>query len=272
VTPTKNNPPVDRLLDKLPKPIQKVVARARGRDIPLFAASLAFYGLVSVLPAVIMVLWIVGVVLGDERVHRAAAELGRVAPEGIGAGRAMQRVADLGTDIGAWSIVTALWPASSYGAGLTRAFDNLSPKHRGELKGLRGRGLALVALFPLFVLGGLVGSFAGTAFIGRSGAWAVVGWVLALLTGFVGAAGTIALIYRIFPPERLRWRAIGFGTVLAAGGISMISLLFTIYLNLGANFQQHYATAGLAGIVLLAVWLFLANVFVLVGFQAALEV
>jgi uncharacterized BrkB/YihY/UPF0761 family membrane protein len=260
------------VLERLPKPISDVVDRARGRDIPVFAASLAFYGLVSVLPAVITVLWILGVILGDERVHRAAAELGRVAPSGLGADRALERVADLGTDVGAWSILTALWPASSYGAGLTRSFDNLGPKKRRNLKGLRGRGLALVALFPLFVVGGLVGSFAGTVFIGRDGAWAVVGWVVALATGFVGVAGAIALIYRIFPPERLSWRAIGFGTALAAGGISVISLLFTIYLNVGANFQQHYATAGLAGIVLLAVWLFLANVFVLIGFQAALEV
>jgi uncharacterized BrkB/YihY/UPF0761 family membrane protein len=38
-----------------------------------------------------------------------------------------------------------------------------------------------------------------------------------------------------------------------------------------ANFQDHYATSGLAGIVLLALWLFLSNALVLIGYRVALE-
>ena len=85
------------------------------------------------------------------------------------------------------------------------------------------------------------------------------------------AAGGIALIYWIFPPERLSLRQILVATGSAAGAITVLSLLFTLYVGLGANFQEHYATSGLAAFVLLAVWLFLSNALVLVGYKIALE-
>jgi uncharacterized BrkB/YihY/UPF0761 family membrane protein len=99
----------------------------------------------------------------------------------------------------------------------------------------------------------------------------VFGWILGLLFGFVGAGVGIALIYRLFPPDPLEWRAIRRGTAVTAAGMSLLSLGFTIYLSVGANFQEHYVTSGLAGVVLLAVWLFASNVLLLVGYKIALE-
>ena len=49
-----------------------------------------------------------------------ASELKRVAPKNLDVGGFVQRVADLGTSIGIASLITALWPATSYGAGLRR--------------------------------------------------------------------------------------------------------------------------------------------------------
>jgi uncharacterized BrkB/YihY/UPF0761 family membrane protein len=92
-----------------------------------------------------------------------------------------------------------------------------------------------------------------------------------LVTGFVGAAGGIALIYWIFPPERLRLHQIVVATATTAGTITFLSLVFTLYVALGANFEQHYATSGLAAFVLLAVWLFLSNAMMLVGYKLALD-
>jgi hypothetical protein len=36
-------------------------------------------------------------------------------------------------------------------------------------------------------------------------------------------------------------------------------------------FEEHYATSGLAGLVLLALWLFLSNAMVLIGYRVALK-
>jgi uncharacterized BrkB/YihY/UPF0761 family membrane protein len=169
------------------------------------------------------------------------------------------------------AILAGLWPATSYGAGLYRAFDALSPKSERELQGLRGRGLLLLIVLPVFILGGLISSYVGSQIIGTSGPARILGIVVALAAGFVAAAAAIGLIYWIFPRDRPSWKGIVRGTIVAGGGISVISLAFTLYLSLGSNFQEHYVTSGLAGVVLLAVWLFLANVLLLVGYEVALE-
>jgi uncharacterized BrkB/YihY/UPF0761 family membrane protein len=218
---------------------------------------------------VILVMWVASLVLGDDRLHQLARDLARAAPQKLGIETALQRVADLGARVGIVAVITALWPATAYGAGLRRAFDRLSPKKKEELKGLRGRGLTLLVLLPLFLLGGILGAYAGSKALGEGTAGRILGFGLALVTGFIAAAVSIVLIFRIFPPEPLGWRAILRGSAVTATGVSAISVVFVAFLSLGTDFEQHYATSGLAGIVLLAVWLFLANVLLLVGYEVA---
>jgi len=81
----------------------------------------------------------------------------------------------------------------------------------------------------------------------------------------------VASIYRIFPPERMSLRRIVKGTIWSASTISLLSLAFTVFAST-ANFSQHYGTTGVAAIVLLGVWLFLANALLLVGYRIALDV
>ncbi len=250
--------------------MQDVVERSRNQDILLFASGLSFYALVSIVPLAIFVIWIASLIVGDQRIHSVAAELKKVAPENLDVSGFVERVAKLGTSLGVPALVTALWPASSYGAGLRRAFDRLGPKKPRELKGLKGRGLALVVLLPLFVMGSLLGSYAGTALVGNALWERILGFALALLIGFVGTAVGAALIYRIFPPERLSPRQILKGTIWSAATISLLSLGFTAFANT-ASFAKHYGTAGVAALVVLAVWLFLANALLLVGYRVALD-
>lgn len=58
---------------------------------------------------------------------------------------------------------------------------------------------------------------------------------------------------------------------MAAVGVAVLSLVLVLYVNLGANFADHYVSSGLAAVVLTAVWLFLSNALLLVGFKAAQE-
>ncbi|MDQ3877114.1 MAG: YihY/virulence factor BrkB family protein [Actinomycetota bacterium] len=236
---------VDKLIARLPGPVETVVDRLRDEDVFLLSAGLGFYALVSIAPLVIFVLWIATLILGDQRLHHAAHQLQSITPSGIGADQALVRVAKLGSSVGIFAIVTGLWPATAYGAGLSRAFTKLTPQKDVKARGLRGRALALVVLLPLFVIGVLVASFAGTALGGGGWLATVLGWAIALATGFAVAGLTLSLMYRVFPPVKLGWTAIWRGTLTAAVSISLLSLLFTIYLELGSDFQSHYATSGL---------------------------
>jgi membrane protein len=262
---------VDRIESRLPRPVRAIINHSRTNDVFLYSAALAFYAMVSVVPLTIVVIWIVSIVIGDDRVRQLAGEIGRVAPKNLGADRLLERVAQLGSRLGVVAIITALWPATAYGSGLERAFDRFGPTRNERLEGLRGRGLFFLVLLPVLILGSLVGSFVGVEALGSGGVARVVGFVLALVTGFLGAAVALILIYRIFPPKRLSWRDIFRATLTAAAGISMLSFVLVLYISLGANFQEHYATSGLAALVLLAVWLFLANVLLLAGYRMALE-
>src|SRR5207302_3532506 len=59
---------IERVERRLPRPIARVSSRLRSDDILLPAAGLSFYALVSVVPFVILALWLTGLVVGAERV------------------------------------------------------------------------------------------------------------------------------------------------------------------------------------------------------------
>jgi uncharacterized BrkB/YihY/UPF0761 family membrane protein len=122
----------------------------------------------------------------------------------------------------------------------------------------------------VLTVGTLAGALAATGLFAE-GFLRVLGWVLALAVAFVGAGVSVAVIYRIFPPERLPWRAIVRGTVVTAVGIALLSLGFALLIGLAGDFRQHYALSGFAGFVLLGVWLFLANAVLLAGYRVAVE-
>jgi len=262
---------------RLPRLLRLLIDELEETDVLLYSSGLAFYALVSVVPLVIVVMWIVATILGDERVHRLAQELSNVAPPGLGADQALERVAALGTQIGLPAVLAALWPATAYGAGLSRAFRRLAPDEdarsgsKAKATGLRGRILALIILLPILAVGGLVASYAGTQVASDTTAGGFLGAVVSLVAGFIAAAVAIVIIFRIFPPEPLEGRQVVRGVVFTAAGVSVLSLGFSLYLTFGANFQERYASSGIAGVVLLAVWLFATNAWLLLGYRVALR-
>lgn len=262
---------VDHVEGVLPPPLRELMRRAREDETLMLAAGLAFYAAVSVVPLVLLVLAVVSIVIGDRRVEGLADAIGRLAPKDLGAGELVRHVASVATRTSVVAFLTGLWPATSYGSGLVRAFDILSPTRDRSAQGLRGRGLVLVVLLPVFAIGALVGSYAASQVLGSSGLDVAVGIVLALVAGFLGAAIGLVLIYRIFPPEHMGWRAILTATAITAAAITVLSLLLTVYVSLGANFQEHYATSSLGVFILIAVWFFLSNTMLLVGYKIALD-
>jgi membrane protein len=262
---------VDRVEARLPKRARTVMERSRGQDILLFASGMAFYALISIVPLTIFAAWVAGLIVGDHRIHSFANELKRVAPKSVDAGGLVTRVATLGTSLGVPALITALWPASSYGAGLRRSFDRLGPRNPKEPKGLKGRGLALIVLLPLFVAGSIVASYAGTAIVGKGTLSAILGVILALVLGFVVTAVAAGLIYRIFPPVPMGFRSILHGTIWSAATISVVSLAFVAILSTTSNLSQHYGTSGVALVIMLGLWLFLANGLLLVGYRIVLD-
>lgn len=225
----------------------------------------------SVAPLVVVALWVMGLVVGDDEVRRTASRLGELAPRRLGVDRAFARVADVGTRLGVLAVLAALWPATAYGSGLVRVFDRIGPGAERELKGLRGRAmaLALVGLVPVLALASLVAAYLGLRAFGDSALEKAAGVVVALASCFAVTTVAAMVVYKVFPHEPPRWPSALRGTLVAAGGISLVSVGYGAYLRHGADFERRYASDALAAVVLLGVWLFLANLSLLVGFKVA---
>jgi YihY family inner membrane protein len=248
---------------------RRAVGAARADDVFLHAAALAFYGLISVAPLVVVALWVTTLVVGPSQVHQVADHLARLAPPALGIDRALRRVANLTTTLGLVAVVAALWPATAYGAGLVRVLD----RHAGDREGsgLRGRGAALllVCLMPGLILGSLVAGYVGAATLGDSSPDVAVGLCLGLVLSFAVTVAVVAAIYKTFPRTPPGWRDTLRGALVAAGCIAILSVCYVAYLRLGANFEQRYASDALASVVLLGVWLYAVNIALLVGYRVA---
>lgn len=230
---------------------------------------MAFYGLISVAPLVVVAMWVSTLLVGDAQVQQVGDELARLAPPALGVDVAFQRVSELGTTFGLLAVAAALWPATAYGAALVRVLDRVGGDR--EATGLRGRGAALllVCLVPVFVLGSLVAGYVGAAALGDSGVELAVGLAFSLALTFTATVVTVAMIYKVFPRNPPEWRATLRGALVAAGCISSLSVAYVAYLRLGVNFEQRYASDALAAVVLLGVWLFAANVALVSGYRVA---
>ncbi|HEX6332492.1 MAG TPA: YihY/virulence factor BrkB family protein [Actinomycetota bacterium] len=255
-----------RIEKVLPSWIGEEIHDLRGRDLFLHAAALAFYALISIAPLVVVVMWIVGIVLGDERVQELGREAKRLAPSNLGIDQALQRVTTRGVGLGLPAALTAIWPASAYGAGLTRAFDSLSEGSR-MAPGLWGRVLAVLVLLPLLSIGAVVAAYLGTTVFGTEGWSRVFGLGVGLISGFVAMWLATALIYAIVPPRRPPWGGIVIGASITAVGSALLALGFVFYLSSGADFEERYATSALAGMVLLGLWLYFSHALMLLGYR-----
>jgi membrane protein len=249
--------------------VRRGIGEARADDVFLYSAALAFYGLISVAPLVVVAVWITTLLVGDAQVQHVGLDLARLAPPALGVDRAFERVAELGTTLGLVAVAAALWPATAYGAALVRVLDRVAGDR--EATGVRGRGAALllVCLVPVLVLGSLVAGYVGASALGDTPAEIAIGLALPLVLSFTAAVATVAIIFKVFPRSPPHWLATLRGGLIAAGSISTLSVAYVAYLRLGVNFEQHYASDALASVVLLGVWLYAANIALLVGYRVA---
>ena len=257
----------DRFFQRLPGQLGPLLKDTHGHDITLIASGLAFYALISFAPLAITALWIAGLILGDERIRRFGIELKALAPSALGIDTALQEAAAQGTSLGLPAAITAIWPATSYGSGLTRAFDRLSAEDR-SMPGIWGRAFVVLALLPLLTAGALAASYLGTTILGVDDVRSPAGLLGAVAGGFVITAAVLALIFRVLPPKRLAAGQVVRASVIAAAGTSLLSLGVWIYLVYGSDFEEHYATSALASVVLVGIWLYLSNALILLVYRA----
>lgn len=260
---------VDMLERWLPTPVARVITWARSDEALSTAAGLAFFALIASVPSALIALWIAGSIAGFDTVREAMVNVtSSVEPSRSDVARFAERVVEVAESAGWTAILAAVWPATTYGAGLSRAFDRLTPSRTRPMDGIRGRllGVVVVAMLPLVVFAALaVVLFPPT---GEGG------WVIGTLAG--GVVSLIALtlltttIYHLFSPVDVRVSASVRGATVAASLVLVATVGFAGYVRLGAGSDEQYASSAVALAVLFGLWLYVVNAALIVGYKSAL--
>ncbi|MGH3874743.1 MAG: YihY/virulence factor BrkB family protein [Pseudonocardiaceae bacterium] len=252
----------------------RAVHESQEHNITLLAAGVAFYLFLSLFPALIALVTLVGLVADPARLTDQVRSFTVGLPQA-----AQQLISDQLTAItdssgGALtfglivSLLVALWSASSGTENLMSAV-NLAYDEKAKRSFVRLRGvallltlgavvflvltLALIAVVPLVLQVVPLGPV-GTVLA------QVVRWMLLFTLVVVG----LAVLYRVAPdrnPPKFRW--ITFGSVVGALLWLAGSAGFSLYVNFFGNYNKTYGA--LAGVIVLLLWLFLTSFVVLLG-------
>jgi membrane protein len=253
----------------LPDRLSRLARRFADRDILLSASSLAFYGLVSALPLLLIAFAFVEAVAGDDTLRRFADRVAEQGPEG--SGQFLDQLVDSGGSFGFATLLFSIWPATAYGGGLRRALSRHAADGESAA-GLRGRllGLSMVLVLPVVVLAGIPMMFLLSTLVGDGAVEAALGWTLALVAGTLVATALTTALYHAFSPGSLGLRESLTGAALTAAVTAVFSLGFVIYLELGDT-EDRFGGGVIAVVVLLGLWLFAANILLLAGYETVLE-
>jgi membrane protein len=247
-------------------------------QVPLLAAGVAFYALLSLFPAIIAAVSIYGLVADPTTVRDQIARLTEtLSPETAklvgeqirqvtaGAGGALGLATVLG-------IAIALWSASSgmkaLITGVNMAYDESESR-----KFLKLRGLALLLTLGAMVLMGIALALI-VAFPAVTGDWpTALRWTASILRWLLLAAlltAGLAVLYRYAPDrDEPRWTWVSWGSGIATLLWVVASIGFSIYATFFGNYNKTYGA--LAGVIVLMFWLFLSAFVVLLGAELNTE-
>jgi membrane protein len=253
-------------------------------NMPDWAAALTYYGLLSLFPALIALVSIVGL-FGDpegttQTITDVVTQIGPSSAADTFAGP-IQSITSNQSASGILLVVgiaVALWSASAYVGAFIRASNIVweTPEGRGFLK-LRPLqlvvtlvmiiSLALVAL-ALVLTGPIVQAVGGAIGVGDTALtiWDIAKWpVLLVVVGLM-----IAILYYAAPNVKVpgfRWITVGGFVALAVWIIA--SAAFALYVANFGSYDKTYGTLG--GIVTLLIWMWISNLALLFGAELNAE-
>lgn len=249
------------------------------------AGSLTFFAVLSVFPAGLAIVAMVGVLTDSETVlDRLLSLLDQVAPEAVTQTLRDPLIEVAGASTAGWTflaaIAAAVWSASLYVGAFGRALNRIYGVTEGrpywkrkpaQLGVTIGLILLVLIVAAVVVLSGPVTRAIGDAWgIGDTAlvVWDIAKWPILAVAVVVMVTALYKGTSNLRQPP-LRWLALGAVLAIAGSALSSTGLIFYV-----ANFASYNRTFGaLAGVVVFLLWLFLINLALLLGaeFNAELE-
>jgi membrane protein len=259
--------------------LRRSVRDIREDELTDRAAALTYYGVLSIFPALLVLVSVLGLLGGPASALNDL--IGSIAPGQAGdfITNAINQVSSTGRTAGVVAVIgllVAFWSASGYIAAFLRAVEAMhdargsrSAKQTLPLRlGLTAAlGVLILICVFLVVLTGELARKTGEAIgIGSTGvsAWNIAKWPVLLIL----VAVMFALLYKGAPGRQGR-RLVTPGSLTAVLLWIVASAVFGIYLATLASYQKTYGA--LSTVIIFLVWLWLTNLVVLLGAEVDAE-
>lgn len=249
--------------ERLPPALRAVIDGAARHQTPVLAAGLAFFGLLSLSPAVGVGLGLLRILAPDHVVHTMVDTLQGSFPETLGLSGLLEQMQDRAARYAGVGLLVLLWPATTLASGWRRALEAVCEQETAPaVRGLMGRLKGLTV--GLGLLGGMLSlvaaMVAGTALVGQR---------TAVLAGIAVAAvalqfGFSLVVYRVLPPESAPWDRLWPGAAWSTLGVALVTVGLGLALTAADQLAEQYPPA-LSTAVVLGVWLYGANLSLLLG-------
>jgi membrane protein len=264
--------------------LKRTVREFREDHITDWAAALTYYGVLSIFPALLALVSVLGLV-GSAATQPLLDNLATVAPGPAreiltNAIENLQRNEGASGVLFAAGLAGALWSASAYVAAFMRASNAIYEIQEGRpmWKTLPTRLLTTLALLVMLAAVGIAVTFTGPL-AERAGdllgvgpeavtAWNIAKWPVIVVVVMV----MVAILYWAAPNVKqpgFRW--ITPGSALAVVLAIVASFGFAFYVASFGSYNKTYGALG--GVIVFLVWLWISNVAILLGaeFNAELE-
>ena len=267
---------------ELDKPNWKYILKRTLREFnkdqcPDLAAALTYYAVLSLFPAILALVSLVGLFGDPQKTTDALLQIvsGFVPAETVGTVGGV--VEDLASAPAAGftlviGLATALWSASGYVGAFGRAMNRVYEvdegrpfvKLRGTMLVVTLLAVAIVAVLAgMLVLSGPVAEAVG-GLIGLSGVfltvWDIAKWPVMIALIIV----IIAVLYYATPnvkQPKFKWMSMGSGIALFV--FLLASVGFGFYVGNFGNYNKTYGTLG--GVIVMLLWLWILNMSLLFG-------
>ena len=260
--------------------VKRVFKEFQEDNLTDWAAALTYYGLLSVFPAIIAMVSIVGLFGNPAQTTRKLTDIvDKIAPGGAAhtLTNTIQSITSNRTGDGiafVLGLAGALWSASGYIGGFTRASNVIfeTPEGRPVWK-LRPLQLAVTLIMVLLtaavglslvLTGPIVQDIAGPLGIGNTAVtiWNYVKWPVIVLV----VLAMISLLYYVAPNVRQRsFKFVTPGALSALVIWLVASVAFAAYVANFGSYNKTYGTLG--GVIGLLVWVWITNIAILLGMQ-----
>ena len=259
---------------------KRVAKKFSENELMSEAASVTFYALLSLVPAITALVSLYGLVADPSTIAKQLDALSGLVPSGGMEiiGEQIRRLTQtpsrgLGTGV-ILGLATALWSANAASKAMFSALNDVYGER--ETRGF----MRLTATSLAFTLGGIATMILGLVLVvalpavfralGLESAFAIAVRIMRIPFMTFVIVGALALLFRYGPARQpAKWRWVTFGGVFGAAAWVAISVGFSWYVSNFGSYNRTYGSLG--AIIGFMTWIWLSTTVLLVGAQLNAE-